>query len=95
MPAEDAVNPSSMSVGQGTFSYLGGQPQPARVQPVNIAGEALVAHIDLLYAAEEQFSGAAEQFVVEGETIELVSVNGQVPQPIVGPDVALEDGNSH
>src|SRR5271165_574 len=95
VPAEDAVNPSGFGVGQCTSSYLGGEPQPAGVQPIKIAGEALVAPIELLYAAEKQFSGAAEQFVVECETVELVAVNGQVPHSVVGPDVALKDRNSH
>ena len=95
VPAEDAVNPSGFGVGQGTCSYLGGQPQPACVQAIKTAGEALVGHIEFLYAAEEQLSGATEQFVVECETVELVAVNGQVPQSVEGPDVAFEDRNSH
>ena len=32
---------------------------------------------------------------MECETVELVAMNGQVPQPVIGPDVALEDRNSH
>ncbi len=32
---------------------------------------------------------------MECETVELVAVNGQMPQSVVGPDVALEDRNSH
>lgn len=95
MSAEDAVNPACLGIGQGACSYLGGQPQPACVQTVKIAGEALIAHIELLYAAEEQLSAATEQFVVQRETVELVAVNGQVPQAVVGPDVTLENRNSH
>jgi len=93
--AEDAVNPSSFGVGQGAGGYLSGKPQAACVEAIQIAGEALVADVELLNAAEEQLSAAAEQFVVQRETVELVAVNGQVPQPVEGPDVTLEDGNSH
>ena len=95
VPAEDAVNLSSFGVGQRTFRHLGGQPQPACIQPVNTAGEALVAPVKLLHAAEEPFSNPAEEFVVKHETVELVAVNGQVPQSVIGPDVALEHRNSH
>ena len=93
--AKDAVNRSSFGVGQGAGSYLGRQPQAACVEAIKIAGEALVAEVELLNAAEEQLSAAAEQFVVQRETVELVAVNGQVPQSVVAPDIAFENGNSH
>ncbi len=93
--AEDAVNASSFGVGQGAGGNLGGQAQPAGVQAIEIAGEALVADVELLDAAEQQFSAAAEQVVVQGETVELVTVNGQVAHAVVSPDVALENRNSH
>ena len=93
--AEDAVNLARLGISQGACSYLGGQPQTASVQAIEIAGEALVADIELLYAAEEQLSAATEQFVVQRETVELVAVNGQVTQSVVGPDVTLENRNSH
>ena len=93
--AEDAVDPPGFGVGQGACSYLGGQPQATCVQAIQIAGEALAADVEFLNAAEKQLSGTTEQFVVQGETVELVAVNGQVPQSVEGPDVALEDGNSH
>lgn len=93
--AEDAVNPSGLGVSQGAGSHLGRQPQAVSVEAIETAGEALVADVELLNAAEEQLAAAAEQFVVQGETVELVAVNGQVPQPVEGPDVTLEDGNSH
>ncbi len=95
VPAEDAINPSGFGVGQGASGYFGGQPQPACIEPVKIAGKALVVHIKLLYAAEEQLSGATEECVVECKTVELVAMNGQVAQPVIGPGVALEDRNSH
>ncbi len=93
--AEDAVNPTSFGVDQGVGSYLGGEAQPACVEAIEIAGEALVAEVELLYAAEEQLSAATEQFVVQRETVELVAVNGQVAQSVVGPNVALKHRNSH
>ena len=93
--AEDAINPSSFGVGQGTGSYLGGEPQAPRIQAIEIAGEALVADVELLNAAEEQLSAAAEQFVMQGETVELMAVNGQVTPAVVGPDITLENRNSH
>ena len=44
---------------------------------------------------KQQLPNATEQFVVEYETVELMAVDGQVPQSFVGPDVASEDRNSH
>ena len=93
--AEDAVNASGFGVGESAGGDLGGQPQPARVQAVKITGEAFVADVKLLDAAEEQFAGATEHFIMQRETVELVTVNGQVAQAVVGPDVALEDRDSH
>jgi len=93
--AEDAVNPSGLGVSQGAGSHLGRQPQAVSVEAIETAGEALVADVELLNAAEEQLAAAAEQFVVQGETVELVAVNGQVPQSVVAPDIAFENGNSH
>jgi len=95
MPTEDAVNASSFGVGQGAGSYLGRQTQPASVQAIEIAGEAFVAAIELLNAAEEQLAATAEHFIVQRETVELVSVNGQVAQSVVDPDITLENRDSH
>ena len=65
VPAEDAVNASSLGVGQGAGGDLGGQAQPACVQAIQIAGEALVADIEFLDAAEEQLAATAEPFIVQ------------------------------
>jgi hypothetical protein len=93
--AKDAINSTGFGVDQSTSGDFGGETQPACVHPVEIAGKALVAHIELLDAIEQQLSSAAEKFVVEHKMVELVSVNGQVAQSVVGPNVAFEDRNSH
>jgi len=95
MSAEDVIDVSRLGVRQGAVGHLLRKPQPARIQPIQAAGELLVLGIHFLDAAEEQFSGTAQKNIVERKAIELMPVDCQVALPVIGPHVALKNGNSY
>lgn len=95
MSTEDVIDMSRLGIGQSSVGHLSRQPQPARIQPIQTAGDLLVLGVQFLNTAEEQFSGTAQKNVVERKAVKLVSVYCQVALPVIGPNIALKNRNSH
>lgn len=93
VPAEDAVDVAGLGIGNCTGGDLRLETQPARVQPVEVAGKGLAPMIELLDARVQQFTHAADQRVVGNEAIELMAVDGEMALALVFPRVALVDRN--
>lgn len=92
--AENAIDVARLCVGQSSGCDLRLQPQPARVQPVKIAGKSLAAMIKFLDLRVKQFAYSADECVVRAEAIELMSVDREVPLALVLPDIALVNRNA-
>ena len=92
--AEDAVDMARLCVGQSSGCDLRFQPQPARVQPVKIAGKSLAAMIEFLDLRVKQFTHAADECILRAEAIELVSVDREVPLTLVLPPITLVNRNA-
>jgi hypothetical protein len=71
------------------------QPQPARVQPVEISCEEFSVRPPLLYLQECQLAEATEEAVVDHEAIELMSMNGEMADALIVPNILLVDRDAH
>jgi hypothetical protein len=73
----------------GACRDLARHAQPARVKAVDEARDRFVLEIELLQLQIEGGTPAAQAQIVDLESIELVAMNGDVPQASVLPDVML------
>ena len=73
----------------GARRDLARHPQPARVEAVDEARDRLAFEIELLQLQIEGSTPAAKAQIVDLESVKLVAVNGDVPQPAVFPGVML------
>ncbi len=89
VPAEDPFCPARCSMCKCSRRHFGRHPHPARVHAVNPACNAVVLRVELLQFQESASPHLAQFQVIENETIELVPVNGNVPDAAEGPQVFL------
>jgi hypothetical protein len=87
--AENAIGTVMTGVGESSGGNLRGHAQPARVETVDQAGDGLALEIEFLQMQVERRSKAAEREAVYLEAVELVSVNRDVFEPSIVPDVLL------
>jgi hypothetical protein len=69
--------------------------QPARIQPVNQPRNRLALKIQLLQQQIQRRSPPAQPDPVHLKSVELVTVNRNVPQPAIVPAVILVHPNPH
>jgi hypothetical protein len=93
--AKDARRFVMTRVGQRTLGNLGGKTQPAGIQPVEEAGHDLALRIPFLQLqVDQRAEQVVEAHVVHYEAVELMTVHGDVPQPLVIPTIFLKNANT-
>jgi hypothetical protein len=94
--AEDSMSPVVASVSQGSVSYLSGQAQPARVEPIKETGQSFIFRIPLLELKVKQRSNQIiHADIVDYEAVELMPVDRDVPQAAIFPLIFLIDTDAH
>ncbi len=94
--AENALGFVVAGVGQGAFGNLGRETQPLRVQPVEKARKRLIFRVPLLQLqVEQRAEQVIEADIVDHETIELVSMDGDVGHARKLPAIFLVHADAH
>lgn len=89
MPAKDTIEPVTSRVVEGTLRYLRRQLQPPGVQAVEQPAYAFSPGIEFLQLQVEKGPEPAEEFLIDSETVELVPVDGDVPEAGISPRILL------
>lgn len=91
VPTKDALSFALFCVTERAASYLRRQAQPSCVETVKVAGETFALEINLLKMQVNELSDLAQHQIVDGETIELVSVDRNMPFALKFPHILLVD----
>lgn len=89
VPAKDALGSGLLRVSQRAVGNFSREPQPSRIQAVEIPREALFFVAEFLDQQIEELSDATQQNVIHNEAVELMSVYREVSDPVELPRVLL------
>src|SRR5262249_20276224 len=83
--AEDPLRVGIVRVSQGAFGDFIGRAHAACVQPVEEADKGLALVVYFLEMKIDEFTDAAEEEIIDDETVELVAVNRQMANSLILP----------
>jgi hypothetical protein len=95
MAAENAVGFVLACILQSSRGHFRRHAEPARVQAVNEPHDGLALEVELLQLEVERSPEFAEPYIVDLETVELMTVDRDMPQSVVLPRVVLVDPDSN
>jgi hypothetical protein len=89
MAAENSLRFAMARIGQCSSRHFFRHTQPPRVQPVDQPRNRFALEINFLQLQIERSRPSAQPHPVHLESVELVSVNRDVPQPAITPRIVL------
>lgn len=92
--AEDPIDVPRLRIRERARSHLRFQAQPSRVQAIEKPRERLCPVIEFLDPCKQQLADPAYKRVVGHEPIELMSMDREMPFPLIFPDITLVNRDS-
>ena len=95
VPAENTVSVMLPRILQSSCGNLRRHAQPARVQPVNQPRNGISLEVEFLELKIERRAQGVEPYVAYLKTIELMTMDRNVPQSAVLPGITLVNAHAH